>query len=382
MSQVVYLDHHASTPVDPRVLDALLPYFSGRYGNPSSAQHAFGWEAGAAVNLAREEVARLLGATAPEICFTAGATEANNLAIFGVMRAYASRGDHLITQETEHKSVLAPARECERLGGRVTVVPVDKWGRVDPAAVEAAVTPATILISIMAANNEIGTLQPLAEIGKLAKSRGILFHTDAAQAVGKVPLDVRETGIDLLSFSGHKLYAPKGVGALFIRRRDPRVTLEPLILGGGHEGGLRSGTLNVPGIVGLGKACALAGAEMAEEAERVGRLREKLAAELARRFGPTQVNGHPEFRLPGNLHVTFPAATRPGVDAVMKRVAVSAGSACTTASNDPSHVLKAIGLSDDECRLSLRFGLGRTTTEADLDQAVADMADAFALSTV
>ncbi len=369
----IYLDNHATTRVDPRVIAAMLPCFSERYGNPASSVHPFGWEANAAVGVARRQVATLLGAAPGEVLFTAGATEANNLAIFGVAAAYAHKGAHLVTQATEHKSVLGPCNEWERRGGRVTVLPVDRHGLIAPEAVEAAIGPDTILISIMAANNEIGTLQPLEEIGRIAKQHGVLFHTDAAQAVGKVPVAVQVLGVDLLSLSGHKLYAPKGIGALYVRRRNPRVTLSPQILGGGQEFGLRSGTLNVPGIVALGTACQIALEEMPADAERVMRLRERLHAGLEREFGPLQVNGHPDRRLPNNLNVTFENMSLPGLHACLKRVAASPGSACTSVT--PSHVLAAIGLPEERARLSLRFGLGRFTTEAEIDRAVAEMAE-------
>lgn len=368
----VYLDNHATTQVDPRVLEAMLPCFSERYGNPASGVHPFGWEANAAVGVARRQVATLIGAAPGEIVFTAGATEANNLAIFGAAAAYAHKGAHLVTQATEHKSVLGPCNEWERRGGRVTVLPVDSRGCVSPQDVEAAIGPDTVLISIMVANNEIGTLQPIEEIGRIAKERGVLFHTDAAQAVGKVPLDVGTLGIDLLAFSGHKLYAPKGIGGLYVRRRNPRVALAPQIFGGGQEQGLRSGTLNVPGIVALGTACHIAAQEMEGDAKRALALRERLLAGLEREFGALQVNGHPDRRLPGNLNVTFDAMTLPALHACLKRVAASPGSACTSVA--PSHVLAAIGLPEERARLSLRFGIGRFTAESDIDRAVTEMA--------
>lgn len=369
----VYLDNHATTRVDPRVLEAMLPYFSERYGNPASSVHAHGWEANAAVEVARRQVAGILGATPAEIVFTSGATEANNLAVFGIVEACGRKGGHLITQATEHKSVLGPFEEWERRGGRVTILPVDAHGLVDPEAVAKAIGPDTVLISIMAANNEIGTLQPLAEIGRLAKERGVLFHTDAAQAVGKVMLDVQAMGVDLLSLSGHKLYGPKGVGALYVRRRNPRVLLAARTIGGGQENGLRSGTLNVPGIVGLGVACRIAAEEMAADAVRAHALRQRLLDGLVRVFGALQVNGHPERRLPGNLNVTFDAMTPSALQAFLKRVAASPGSACANAA--PSHVLAAIGVPEERARLTLRFGIGRFTTQADIDRALEAIAD-------
>ncbi|MBM3270386.1 MAG: cysteine desulfurase [Candidatus Sericytochromatia bacterium] len=380
----VYLDNHASTPVDPRVVEALLPYFTERFGNPASAQHRYGWEADAAVDVARRQVAALLGADVTEIVFNAGATEGNNLALMGALAVAAEEGrTHAITQATEHKGVLLPLAEWERRGqGSVTVLPVDSTGMVDPAAVEAAITEKTAIVSVMAANNEVGTLQPLAEIGAICKARGVLFHTDAAQAVGKVPLDVKAAGIDLLSLSAHKLYGPKGVGALYVRRKGPRVALRPQILGGGHEWNLRSGTLNVPGIVGLGKACALAAEELESDARRIAALRSDLLAGLRRVAGDLRVNGHPERRLAGNLHVTFFAQPQSVMRAIMQRVAVSAGSACTTATDEPSHVLRAIGLSEDDCRTSLRFGLGRFTTAEDIDRALNEMAAVVAKQAV
>lgn len=369
----VYLDNHATTRVDPRVLEAMLPFFTERYGNPASSVHSYGWDANAAVSVARRQVATLIGATPGEVLFTAGATEANNLAIFGVATAYGHKGAHMITQSTEHKSVLGPIHEWERRGGRITVLPVDAHGRVAPEAVAAAIGPDTVLVSIMAANNEIGTVQPLEAIGRITKERGVLFHTDAAQAVGKVPLDVQAMGIDLLSSSGHKLYSPKGIGALYMRRRNPRVTLAPQVLGGGQENGLRSGTLNVPGIVGLGLACQIAREEMARDADRAAALRQRLLDGLERTFGRIHVNGHPHDRLPGNLNVTFDSMTLPELHACLKRVAVSPGSACTSVA--PSHVLAAIGLPEERARLSLRFGIGRFNTENDIDRAIAEMAE-------
>ncbi len=370
----VYLDNHASTPVDPRVVEAMLPYFTERFGNPASSQHRYGWEADAAVDVARRQLAALLGADVAEIVFTAGATEANNLALLGALEAAGTDRDHAITQATEHKGVLQSLAAWERRGGRVTILPVDATGMVDPAAVEAAITDRTLVVSVMAANNEVGTLGPLAEIGRLAKARGVLFHTDAAQAVGKIPLDVQALGIDLLSLSGHKFYAPKGVGALYVRRKNPRVTLAPQILGGGHEWGLRSGTLNVPGIVALGKASALATAELEADGKRMAELRERLLAGLIRVAGAVRVNGHPERRLAGNLHVTFLEQSREALRAIMGRVAVSAGSACTTSQDEPSHVLRALGMSEEACRTSLRFGLGRFTTADEIDRALAEIA--------
>jgi cysteine desulfurase len=366
----IYMDNHATTRVDPRVLAAMLPYFTEKFGNPASRNHVFGWEAEEAVKTARQQVADLIGASAREIIFTSGATESNNLALQGVVPMYRQRGDHLITVATEHKAILDPCQRLERAGARLTILPVDRYGWVDPDQIAAAITDRTILVSVMAANNEIGTLQPIREIGRLCKERGVLFHTDATQAVGKVPLDVEEMGIDLLSLSAHKLYGPKGIGALYVRRRDPRVRLEPLIDGGGHEGGLRSGTLATPNIVGLGKACELCQQEMSQETDRLLQLRERLYRGIMARLGEVFLNGHPTARLAGNLNLSFAHVKGEALMMQMKDVAVSSGSACTSANPEPSHVLKALGLPDDLADASLRFGLGRFNTEAEVDWVI------------
>jgi cysteine desulfurase len=370
----IYLDNQASTPVDPRVLEAMLPYFTIDYGNPHSESHLYGHRAMAAIDAARGEVAALIHADPREITFTSGATEANNLAIKGAAhfaREHPASGvakDHIVTLTTEHKCVLESCATLARAGFSVTYLPVAENGLVDLAALAAALTERTLLVSIMAAHNEIGVIQKLAEIGALCRSRGVLFHTDAAQALGKIPLDVEAMKIDLMSMSGHKLYGPKGVGALYVRRR-PRVRLTPLIDGGGQERGLRSGTLPTPLCVGFGKACALAGAEMADEAERLKALRERLRANLASRVPGLQVNGDLAHRLPGSLNVSVPGTTAPEMIEACASIAISTGSACTSASVEPSYVLRALGLSDDRANASIRLGLGRFTTEADVDYA-------------
>jgi cysteine desulfurase len=366
MKTPVYMDYHATTPLDPRVLQAMAPYFTEEVGNAASKSHVFGWRAEAAVEQARGQVARLIGASPEEIYFTSGATESNNLALLGVAEGYADQGDHLITVTTEHRSVLDPCRYLERKGYRVTYLPVDAEGRVDPEAVRRAITARTILISVMAANNEIGTLQPLAEIGKVAKEKGVLLHSDAAQAVGKIPCHVDELGADLVSLSGHKIYGPKGVGALYVRRRTPRLMVHP-ILYGGHERGLRSGTLNVPGVVGLGAALSLAEAEMAGESARLAALRDRLQAKIQGSLEGVDLNGPVAGRLANNLNLSFAYVKSDALMMEMREVAVSSGSACTSASPEPSHVLKALGLSDSRIRSSIRFGLGRFTTEAEVD---------------
>ena len=359
----------ATTPVDPRVVEAMLPYFTGSFGNAAS-QHAFGWTAAEAVTLGRERVAALIGARSPdEIVFTSGATEANNLAIRGVAGAHREKGNHIVTCATEHKSVLDCCRGLESQGYRTTFVPVDGHGRIDPAALRSALTEATILVSVMAANNEIGTIQPLREIGALVKERGILWHCDAVQAGGRIPLDVGDLGVDLLSLSAHKTYGPKGVGALFVRSRRPRVRLQAQIEGGGQERGRRSGTLNVPGIVGMGMACELIRHELEVEAERLVSMRQRLWEVLCTRLDGVQLNGHPDQRLPGNLHVSFAGVDGAALLTCLRDVALSAGSACTSGSSAPSHVLEAIGLPVEQAHASLRFGVGRFNTVEEIDYA-------------
>lgn len=365
----IYMDNHATTRCDPRVIDSMLPYFGGDYGNAASTSHEFGRRAAAAVERAREQVASLIGADPKEIIFTSGATEANNLAIKGAAMALRPRGDHIITVATEHHAVLDPCKRLAREGWRLTVLPVDRHGLVDLDALQRAVDDRTILISVMAANNEIGTIGPIEQIGKIARARGVLFHCDAAQAVGKIPLDVESLQIDLLSLSGHKLYAPKGVGSLYVRRRPP-VRLVPLLDGGGHERNIRSGTVAVPLVVGLGQACSIAGAEQPDESARLKDLRDRLHQGLTARVPAISLNGHPTERLPGNLNMSFDGVDGEALLMSMKHVAVSSGSACTSANPEPSYVLKAIGLSDALAHASIRFGLGRFNTADEVDYTV------------
>ncbi|MDE2997846.1 MAG: IscS subfamily cysteine desulfurase [Gemmatimonadota bacterium] len=364
----IYLDNQATTPVDPRVLDAMLPFFKEDFGNAASRTHSFGWVAEAAVDRAREQIAELIHADAREIVFTSGATESDNLAIKGVAALRRDRGGHLITQATEHHAVLDSCKALQRRGFDVTVLPVDRFGQIDPAAVSEAIREDTLLVSIMAANNEIGTIQPLDEIGAICRERNLLFHCDAAQAVGKLPIDVQALGIDMLSISAHKLYGPKGVGALYVRSR-PRVRLVAEIDGGGHERGMRSGTLNVPGIVGMGAACELAGAEMAAEGARLRGLRERLKARLFDNVDDIHLNGHPEKRLDGNLNVSFEGVDGESLMVGLEEIALSSGSACTSASLEPSYVLRALGVSNRLAEGSIRFGIGRFNTEAEIDRA-------------
>ncbi|HTZ89167.1 MAG TPA: IscS subfamily cysteine desulfurase [Alloacidobacterium sp.] len=363
----IYMDNHATTPLDPRVLDAMMPYMTTVFGNAASRNHSFGWEAEKAVDVAREQVAKLIGATAKEIIFTSGATESNNLAIKGIGEMYRERGNHIITQVTEHKAVLDTCKRMEKAGFRVTYLPVKADGLIDLDDLKRAIDDKTILVTIMYANNEIGVLQPVAEIGKICREKGVIFHTDAVQAVGKVPVDVNSMNIDVLSLSGHKIYGPKGVGALYVRRRNPRVQISEQINGGGHERGMRSGTLNVPGIVGLGKACEIAREEMASEDKRLRALRDKLKAKLESSLDYIHVNGSMEHRLPGNLNMSFVYVEGESLLMGINDVAVSSGSACTSATLEPSYVLKALGLGDDVAHSSIRFGLGRFNTEAEVD---------------
>ncbi|MCZ6464716.1 MAG: aminotransferase class V-fold PLP-dependent enzyme [Proteobacteria bacterium] len=367
----IYLDHQATTPVDPRVLDAMLPFFREDFGNAASRSHVFGWRAEAAVEEARETVAAVIGARPNEVVFTSGATESNNLAIKGAARALRPDRTHLITVATEHHAVLDPVRRLEGEGFQVTVLGVDPDGLVDPTELAAAITERTALVSVMAANNEIGVLQPLAEIGRVCRERGVWLHTDAAQAVGKIPVAVDELGVDLLSISGHKVYGPKGVGALFVRGRRPRVRLEPLFDGGGHERSLRSGTLPVPLIVGLGRALAIAVETMDEECARLAELRERLWKRLSSELGGVRINGHPEKRLAGNLNVSFEGVDGDRLLLALKDVAVSSGSACTSALPEPSHVLGALRVPPALARASLRFGIGRSNTAEEIDRAAA-----------
>jgi cysteine desulfurase len=365
---MIYLDHHATTPVDPRVVEAMLPFFTERFGNAASRHHRFGWEAGDAVERARRQLAALIGAGTKDIVFTSGATEANNLAIKGVASAARTKGDHMVTVATEHKAVLDPMRRLEQEGWRVTVLPVGRDGLVDVAALAAAVTDRTVLVSVMAANNETGVLQPVRELAAVAHAKGALFHTDAVQAAGKVPFDVEALDVDLASVTAHKVYGPKGVGALYVRRRGRRVDLTPLIDGGGQERGARSGTLNVPGIVGFGAAAEIAGAEMDAEAQRLGGLRTRLLDGLRAKVDGVTVNGAMDARLPGNLNVSFDGIDGEALLLGLEDVAVSSGAACTAA--EPSHVLVAMGIPKDRALASLRFGLGRGTTVEDIESAV------------
>ena len=371
MGRPVYLDFHATTPVDPRVLEGMLPYFSERFGNAASKQHAFGWDAQKAVDLARGQVAALIGASANEIVFTSGASESNNLAIKGIVHARRDRGDHIITSPTEHKSVLDSFKTLEKEGCRVTRLAVDSRGFIDLDELRASVTDRTVLVSIMAANNEIGVLQPLAEIGAIAQERGVVFHTDAAQAAGKVPIDVAASGIDLLSLTAHKYYGPKGAGALYVRRCKPKLELQCQIDGGGHENGFRSGTLNVPGIVGLGLAAELCRKEMPSESARLSAMRDRLFHGLQENVDGVRLNGpSSERRLPHNLHVSFDDIEGEALLMALGDLAVSTGSACSSGSQAPSHVLQAIGAVGDRAGASIRFGLGRPTTDADIDFAI------------
>ena len=370
MKLPIYMDYHATTPVDPRVLEAMLPYFTEDFGNPASRNHAFGWLAEEAVDKGRKQVADLIGAKPKEIVFTSGATEANNLAIKGVVEMYREKGNHVITCVTEHKAVIDTCKKLEKQGGRVTYLPVQKDGRIDLDELRAAITDKTILITIMTANNEIGVLQPLAEIGAIAKEKGILFHTDAVQAVGKVPFDVNQVKADLVSLSAHKMYGPKGVGALYVRRRNPRVLLAEQISGGGHERGMRSGTLNVPGIVGLGKAAEICQADMVSDTARLLALRERLNEKFHQNLDEIYINGSMEHRLPHNLNISFAYVEGESLLMGIADVAVSSGSACTSASLEPSYVLKALGAGDDLAHSSIRFGLGRWSTEEEVDYIV------------
>ncbi len=367
----IYMDNHATTPLDPRVLDAMLPYLKDEFGNAASRSHVFGWRAEEAVERAREQIGALIGASGKEIIFTSGATESDNLAIKGAAEFYREKGNHLVTCKTEHKAVLDSMKRLERQGFEVTYLPVGKDGRLDPDDLRRAIGPKTILVSIMLANNEIGTVQPVEEIGKICREKGVLFHCDAVQGVGKIPFDVGRANVDLASISAHKIYGPKGIGALYVRRK-PRVRLAELIDGGGHERGMRSGTLNVPGIVGLAKACEIAKAEMPEEAARLTALRERLREKIVRRLDLVELNGSAEHRLPGNLNLSFAYVEGEALMMAIKDVAVSSGSACTSASLEPSYVLRACGVEEELAHSSIRFGLGRFNTEEEVDY-VADL---------
>ena len=369
MNLPIYLDNNSTTPMDPRVLDAMLPYFNAKFGNAASRNHPFGWAAEEGVDYAREQVAKLIGASDKEIIFTSGATESDNLAIKGVFEMYKDKGNHIITCVTEHKAVIDACKHLEKLGGEVTYLGVKADGLIDLAELEAAMTEKTILVAIMFGNNEIGVIQPIREISAIAHKHGALFMTDATQAVGKIPVDVNADGIDLMAFTAHKMYGPKGVGALYVRRKNPRVKVTAQMDGGGHERGMRSGTLNVPGIVGLGKACEICQLEMESEAIRLSALRDKLQAELTT-MEESYVNGNTEHRLPHVANISFKYVEGEGLMMAMKDLAVSSGSACTSASLEPSYVLKSLGLSDDLAHSSIRFGLGRFTTEEEVDFAI------------
>jgi len=361
------MDNHATTPVDPRVFEAMRPYLTNIFGNSASRNHSFGWEAEEATEKARKQVASLIGATAKEIVFTSGATESDNLALKGVAEMYAEKGNHIITAATEHKAILDTCKRLEKHGTRVTYLPVQQNGLVDLDQLKAAITDKTVLISIMHANNEIGVLQPIREIGRIAREHGVLLHTDGTQAAGKVPVNVLDDNIDLMSISAHKMYGPKGVGALYVRRRNPRVQLTAQMDGGGHERGMRSGTLNVPGIVGLGEACALAQAEMPVESKRLAFLRDKLKDRLMNSLDEVYINGTLEHRLPNNLNISFAYVEGESLLMGINEIAVSSGSACTSATLEPSYVLKALGAGDDLAHSSIRFGLGRFNTEEEVD---------------
>ena len=375
MSEPIYLDYNSTTPVDPRVLEAMLPYFGKHFGNAASRTHTFGWTANEAVEAARREVAKLLGARPREMIFTSGATESNNLAILGAVREARSRRPagstvHVITSRVEHHAVLDPCAELEKEGVEVTYVKPDSFGRVSPGDVEDALRDDTVLVSIMAGNNEIGTLYPLKEIGAVCRAAGVYFHTDAAQTIGKIPIQVDAFSIDLLSISGHKLYGPKGIGALFVRGRNPRVRLTPILYGGGHERGLRSGTINVPGAVGLGCACRIASEEMDAESRRVEALRRRLHKGIQGALDGVTLNGHPDERLSGNLNLSFSEVAGESLIVGLRDISVSSGSACTSQVPEPSYVLRAIGVSAELAHASIRFGLGRFTTEGEIDRAI------------
>ncbi len=366
----IYLDNHATTPMDPRVLESMLPYFTEKFGNAASRNHAFGWEAEEGVETARKQIAKLIHADAKEIVFTSGATESNNLALKGVVEMYHEKGDHIITSSTEHRAVLDTAKTLEtKRGVKVTYLPVDKFGMVNPEDVRNAITDKTILISVMFANNEIGTINPIKAIGKIAKEKGILFHCDATQGVGKVPIDVQEMGIDLMSFSAHKIYGPKGIGALYVRKKNPRVRIAAQMDGGGHERGMRSGTLPVPLIVGFGKACELCEQEMAADAARLSVMRDRLHATITKALEDVYLNGHPTERLPHNLNVSFAYVEGESLLMGCKEIALSSGSACTSATLEPSYVLRALGVGAELAHSSIKFGLGRFTLDEEVDYA-------------
>jgi cysteine desulfurase len=375
MKLPIYLDNHATTRVDPRVVTAMLPYFTEHFGNAASRNHEFGWEAEQAVDKARKQIADLIGATSKEIIFTSGATESDNLAIKGVAEMYAEKGNHIITEVTEHKAVLDTCKKLEKEGYRITYLPVMGDGLIDLEMLKEAITDKTILVTIMYANNELGVIQPIREIGKICRERGVLFHTDGVQAVGKVPINVNTDNIDMMSISAHKMYGPKGVGALYVRRRNPRVQITAQIDGGGHERGMRSGTLNVPGIVGLGEACELCNKEMAAETVRLRYLRDKLKAKLEAGLDEVYINGSMEHRLPHSLNMSFAYVEGESLLMGINDIAVSSGSACTSATLEPSYVLKALGVGDDVAHSSIRFGIGRFNTEEEIDYVADKLID-------
>ena len=371
MKLPIFLDNHSTSPMDPRVLDAMLPYFVEKFGNAASRNHAFGWAAEEAVENARKQIAKLIHADSKEIVFTSGATESDNLAIKGVLEMYKEKGDHIITSSTEHRAVIDTAKSLEAKGkATVTYLPVDKFGMVNPEDVRKAITEKTILISVMLANNEIGTINPVKEIGKIAKEKGILFHCDATQGVGKIPVDVLDMGIDLMSFSAHKIYGPKGVGALYVRKKNPRVRIAAQMDGGGHERGMRSGTLPVPLIVGFGKACELCEQEMATESVRLAAMRDRLQAGIMKEIDEAYLNGHPTQRLPHNLNISFAYVEGESLLMGMKDIALSSGSACTSATLEPSYVLRALGVGVELAHSSIRFGLGRFNTDEEIEYTI------------
>jgi cysteine desulfurase len=372
----IFMDNHSTTPMDPRVLEEMLPYFVEKFGNSASRNHQFGWEAEEAVENARKRIARLINCDAKEIVFTSGATESDNLALKGLVEMYKEKGDHVITCSTEHRAVLDTCKALEKRGIKVTYLPVAKDGLVNPDEVRKAITDKTILISIMLANNEIGTIHPIAEIGKIAKEKGILFHCDATQGVGKIPVDVETLKVDLMSFTAHKIYGPKGVGALYVRKKGPRVRLVPQIDGGGHERGMRSGTLPVPLVVGFGKACELCQQEMPTESKRIAALRDRLQAQIMGSLDECYLNGHPTQRLPHNLNISFAYVEGEALLMGVKEIALSSGSACTSATLEPSYVLRALGVGSDLAHSSIRFGLGRFTTEEEVDYTAKRMVEA------
>jgi cysteine desulfurase len=375
MKLPVYLDNNSTTPIDLRVVEAMMPYLTEKFGNAASRSHAYGWEGEEAVEKARTQIGQLIGANSKEIVFTSGATESINIAIKGAYEMYGEKGNHIITCVTEHKATLDSAKYIEKHGAKVTYLPVNSMGQINLDDLKNAITPQTILVSLMHANNEMGTIHPIAEIGKITKEKGILLHVDAAQTAGKIPVNVEQMGIDILSISGHKMYGPKGIGALYVRRSNPRVRLAPVVHGGGHERGLRSGTLNVPAIVGLGKAAELALQEMESEAKRVADLRDRLHKGITTELDEVYLNGHPTHRLPNNLNLSFAYVEGEALMMGFKELAVSSGSACTSASLEPSYVLKAMGVGEELAHTSIRFGLGRFTTPEEVDFAIDKVVD-------